>query len=219
MEFESIAERKDISLKVLMEKEDVEAYFDKEKLEKIITNLMSNAFKFTPSGGRITVKISETSTNQVEIIIRDSGIGIPKSELTKIFDRFYQVDGSHTREHEGTGIGLALTKELVELHKGNIFVDSVEGHWTEVKLHFPLGREHLTDDEIIETADFEIRKVENVDEFAKSDSEAEELLNENLIDKTIVLVVEDNPDVREYIKDGTKGIIIMLRKRQTVSKV
>ena len=100
MEFESIAERKDISLKVLMEKEDVEAYFDKEKLEKIITNLMSNAFKFTPSGGRITVKLSETSTNQVEIIIRDSGIGIPKSELTKIFDRFYQVDGSHTREHE-----------------------------------------------------------------------------------------------------------------------
>ncbi len=118
MEFESIAEQRDISLKVLMEKEDVEAYFDKEKLEKIITNLMSNAFKFTPNGGRITVKLAEISGNQVEIIVRDSGIGIPKSELTKIFDRFYQVDGSHTREHEGTGIGLALTKELVELHKG-----------------------------------------------------------------------------------------------------
>jgi len=204
MEFESIAERKDISLKVLIEKDDIEAYFDKEKLEKIVTNLLSNAFKFTPSGGRITVKLSETSTNQVEIIVRDSGIGIPKSELTKIFDRFYQVDGSHTREHEGTGIGLALTKELVELHKGNIFVDSVEGHWTEVKLNFPLGREHLTDDEIIDTADFEMRKIENVEEFAKSDSEAEDLLNENLIDKTIVLVVEDNVDVREYIKDALK---------------
>ena len=202
MEFESIAERKDISLKVLMEKEFVEAYFDKEKLEKIITNLLSNAFKFTPSGGRITVKLSETSTNQVEIIIRDSGIGIPKSELTKIFDRFYQVDGSHTREHEGTGIGLALTKELVELHKGNIFVDSVEGHWTEVKLNFPLGREHLTDAEIIDAGDFEMHKIENVEELAKSDSEAEELLNDNLIDKTIVLIVEDNSDVREYIKDA-----------------
>ncbi|HSW56544.1 MAG TPA: two-component regulator propeller domain-containing protein [Ignavibacteriaceae bacterium] len=202
MEFESIAERKDISLKVLMEKEVVEAYFDKEKLEKIITNLLSNAFKFTPSGGRITVKLSETSSNQVEIIIRDSGIGIPKSELTKIFDRFYQVDGSITREHEGTGIGLALTKELVELHKGNISVDSVEGHWTEVKLHFALGREHLAGDEIIDSADFEMRKVENFDEFTKEDSEAEDLLNENLIDKTIVLVVEDNPDVREYIKEA-----------------
>ncbi|HEY6626944.1 MAG TPA: response regulator, partial [Ignavibacteriaceae bacterium] len=202
MEFESIAERKDISLKVLMEKELIEAYFDKEKLEKIITNLMSNAFKFTPSGGRITVKLSETSSNQVEIIIRDSGIGIPKNELPKIFDRFYQVDGSITREHEGTGIGLALTKELVELHKGNIFVDSVEGHWTEVKLYFQLGREHLADDEIIESADFEMRKFESVDEFTKEDSETEDLLNENLIDKTIVLIVEDNPDVREYIKEA-----------------
>jgi signal transduction histidine kinase/ligand-binding sensor domain-containing protein/DNA-binding response OmpR family regulator len=202
MEFESIAERKDISLKVLMEKEVVEAYFDKEKLEKIITNMLSNAFKFTPSGGRITVKLSETLSNQVEIIIRDSGIGIPRSEMSKIFDRFYQVDGSITREHEGTGIGLALTKELVELHKGNIFVDSVEGHWTEIKLQFPLGREHLADDEIIDPADFEMHKVENIDEFTKEDSEVEDSLNENLIDKTIVLIVEDNPDVREYIKDA-----------------
>lgn len=206
MEFESIAEQKDISLKILLEKENVEAYFDKEKLEKIVTNLMSNAFKFTPPGGKVTVKLSETTANQVEIIIRDSGIGIPKSELTKIFDRFYQVDGSHTRVHEGTGIGLALTKELVELHKGNIFVDSVEGHWTEVKLLFLLGREHLADNEIIDSADFEMHKIENVDEFTKEDSEAEDLLNENLIDKTIVLIVEDNADVREYIKDALKEI-------------
>jgi signal transduction histidine kinase/ligand-binding sensor domain-containing protein/DNA-binding response OmpR family regulator len=206
MEFESIAEQKDISLKIIMEKENIEAYFDKEKLEKIVTNLMSNAFKFTPSGGRVTVKLSETTSNQVEIIIRDSGIGIPKGELTKIFDRFYQVDGSYTREHEGTGIGLALTKELVELHKGNIFVDSEEGHWTEVKLLFLLGREHLKDDEIIEPADFEMRKIENAEELTKGNSEAEDLLNENLIDKTIVLIVEDNADVREYIKDALKEI-------------
>lgn len=202
MEFESIAERKDISLKVVMEKEDVEAYFDKEKLEKIITNVMSNAIKFTPSGGRITVKLSEPSTNQVEIIISDSGIGIPKSEQTKIFDRFYQVDGSHTREHEGTGIGLALTKELVELHKGNIFIDSVEGHWTEVKLHFPLGRAHLTDSEIIEPEDFKMHKIENVEEYAKDGLDDKKIISENLVDKTIVLIVEDNPDVREYINDA-----------------
>jgi len=202
MEFESIAEQRDISLKVIMEREDVEAYFDKEKLEKIITNLLSNAFKFTPSGGRITVKLTETSSNQVEIIVRDSGIGIPMSELTKIFDRFYQVDGSHTREHEGTGIGLALTKELVELHRGQIFVDSVEGHWTEVKLQFPLGREHLTDDEIIEPAEYDMRKIDTAEDFARQDSEADDSLNENIIDKTIVLVVEDNPDVREYIKEA-----------------
>jgi len=202
MEFESIAERKDISLKVLIENDDVETYFDKEKMEKIITNLMSNALKFTPSGGRVTVKLSETASNQVEIIVRDSGIGIPRSKLTKIFDRFYQVDGSHTREHEGTGIGLALTKELVELHKGQIYVDSVEGHWTEVKLNFPLGREHLTDDEIMGEDDFKMHKIDVDEELINKDSEAEDSLTENLIDKTIVLVVEDNPDVREFIRDG-----------------
>jgi DNA-binding response OmpR family regulator/two-component sensor histidine kinase len=202
MEFESLAEERDISLNIIMEREEVEAYFDKEKLEKIITNIMSNAMKFTPSGGSITIKLAQDSENQVEIIVRDSGIGIPKSELTKIFDRFYQVDGSHTREHEGSGIGLALTKELVELHKGQIFVDSEEGHWTEVKLQFPLGREHLSDDEIIDNDGFALHKIEMIDDYSKQDSDAEDSLNENLIDKTIVLVVEDNRDVREYIRDA-----------------
>lgn len=204
LEFEAIAEQRDISLKLIIEKDMIEAYFDKEKLEKIITNLMSNAFKFTPAGGRITVKVSESPSNYVEIIIRDSGIGIPKSELTKIFDRFYQVDGSHTREHEGTGIGLALTKELVELHNGQIFVDSVEGHWTEVKITLPLGRDHLRDDEIITAEDFKTHKIDGIDEYVKTDGETEDLLSEQLIDKTIVLIVEDNADVREFIKDALK---------------
>jgi signal transduction histidine kinase/DNA-binding response OmpR family regulator len=204
MEFESIAEQKDILLQVTMEKEDIEAYFDKEKMEKIIINLLTNACKFTPAGGRITVRLHETQTNLVEIIIRDSGIGIPKSEMKKIFDRFYQVDGSHTREHEGTGIGLALTKELVELHKGNIFIDSVEGHWTEVTLTFPLGREHLSEIDIIEPSEYQLRKVEKFEPDIDTEVEADEEINEQLIEKTIVLIVEDNTDVREYISDALK---------------
>ena len=205
-EFESITEQRDISLKLIIEKENIDAYFDKEKMERIITNVMSNAIKFTPQGGRITVKISETPRNEVEIIVRDSGIGIPKSELVKIFDRFYQVDGSHTREHEGTGIGLALTKELVGLHQGQILIDSEEGHWTEVKLYFPLGREHLTDDEISESSEYELHKFDGTKEFAIDESVCEENEDENLIDKTIVLIVEDNPDVRDYVKDELKEI-------------
>ncbi|HEY6438046.1 MAG TPA: response regulator, partial [Ignavibacteriaceae bacterium] len=125
---------------------------------------------------------------------------------TRIFDRFYQVDGSHTREHEGTGIGLALTKELVELHKGHILIDSVEGHWTEVKLNFPLGKEHLKDDEICEPSENESRKLDITKDFVLDDSFCEEIEDENLIDKTIVLIVEDNPDVRDYIEDGLKEI-------------
>ncbi len=206
MEFESIAEQKDISLKIIMEKEDIEAYFDREKMEKIIINLLSNSFKFTPAGGRITVSLNEMQTNRLEIVVRDSGIGIPKTEMTKIFDRFYQVDNSHTREHEGTGIGLALTKELVELHKGSIFIDSVEGHWTEVKVNLPIGREHLSDSEIIEPSEYQLRKVESLEEEITTDLETDDALNEHLIEKTIVLVVEDNTDVREYIRDALKGI-------------
>ncbi len=185
MSFESIAEGKDITLKVTAEKDEIELYFDKEMLIKIMTNLLSNAFKFTPVGGEITVSInmcysepvSESSAmsslrkqmlkpvlpvgrqvqheNSVEIKVRDTGVGISKEELPKLFDRFYQVDSSQTREHGGTGIGLALTKELVELHQGTISVDSKPEEsgshgtgWTEFTIELPLGRDHLKDYEI-----------------------------------------------------------------------
>ena len=201
MEFDSVAERKDITLKINLKRENIEAYFDKEKLEKIITNIMSNAIKFTHNGGVVAVNINLID-HSVEILVRDTGIGIPKSKLQKIFDKFYQVDGSHTREYEGTGIGLALTKELVELHKGQIFIDSEEGKWTEVKLYFPLGRIHLPDDEIVEPIDFEIGKIKPEEVGIKMSSETEDTLNDNLVDKTIVLLVEDNSDVREYIREA-----------------
>ena len=92
----------------------------------------------------------------MEIKIRDTGIGIPQNELPKLFDRFYQVDNSFTKEHEGTGIGLALTKELVELHYGGISVESIMDNqdesgtsWTKFTVTLPLGSSHLKDDELI----------------------------------------------------------------------
>jgi two-component system sensor histidine kinase ChiS len=203
MEFEPIAEQKDITLKISLEKEEIVAYFDRDKLEKIILNVMSNAVKFTPKGGTISVNL-KLINHSLEIIVRDTGIGIPKSKLPNIFDRFYQVDGSHTREYEGTGIGLALTKELVELHKGQIFIDSEESKWTEVNIYFPLGKAHLSEDEIVEPADVINNRTKPTQ--VEVSSEIEDSLNENLVDKTIVLVVEDNPDVREYIKDALNEI-------------
>ena len=154
---------KNINSKLKPQKENIESYFDKEKMTKIMTNLLSNAFKFTPEGGEIIVSIKEIQSNNViskesstekssrygnkispptirgrndnmgsvEIRIKDTGIGIPADRLPKIFDRFYQVDGSQTREHEGTGIGLALAKELIELHEGKIAVNSKEGEGSE----------------------------------------------------------------------------------------
>ena len=205
-EFQSLADQRDLTLSIIIEKDTIEAYFDKEKMEKIITNVMSNAIKFTPRGGRITVKLVETDHNEIEITVRDSGIGIPHDEVKKIFDRFYQVDSSHTREHEGTGIGLALTKEFVELHRGQILVDSVEDHWTEVKICLPLGSNHLNEDEIVDPVEFQVRDIDSVTDLISNEFNADEIERENLIDKTIVLVVEDNPDLREYIRDDLKDL-------------
>ncbi len=106
LSFTSLAERKNIALNLKPDKEILKAYIDKEKLEKIINNLLSNAFKFTPEGGEIICYVGKRDNN-IEIKVSDQGTGIPKERIDKIFNRFYQVDGSHTREREGTGIGLS----------------------------------------------------------------------------------------------------------------
>lgn len=228
MSFESLAERKDIKLKVTAKQDDIELYFDRDKMAKILANLLSNAFKFTNEGGQITVALSlipspsgrgmseGQSEGEVQIKVTDSGIGISKEELPKLFDRFYQVDSSQTREHEGTGIGLALTKELVELHHGKISVISEVGTGSEFIVELPIGREYLKDDEIFqlseEESDIILTPVEdggkNLPELftenilVDSSSKTPQNDGEEEKDKTIILVVEDNADVREYIKDS-----------------
>ena len=224
LSFESLSELRDITLELLAEKEFIELHFDRDKMMKILTNIISNAFKFTADEDRITISVKEIENHYVEIIIRDTGIGIAKEEIPKLFDRFYQVDSSHTREYAGTGIGLALTKELVELHHGKIDVESektddekrIRG-WTEFKLRFLLGREHLQDEEIIEEKETETDVILNHDEIGVQNlpldgsvlinNRDSSLLapknNEGVIeDKTIILVVEDNYDMREYIKES-----------------
>ncbi|NNJ52404.1 MAG: response regulator, partial [Ignavibacteriaceae bacterium] len=205
MSFESVAERKDITLKVIAAREQIELYFDKDKMTKVMMNLLMNAFKFTKDGGQITVIINENDDNSVRINVSDTGQGIAKEELPKLFDRFYQVDSSQTREHEGTGIGLALTKELVELHKGSISVDSKFGEWTEFTIELPTGRRHLKDEEIVEAE--EPIKEEILLEKEEIVTSTVEEVEENRIsdeDKNILLVVEDNTEVREYIKESLK---------------
>ena len=203
LSFESLIESKDITLKISAEQEYIELYFDKEKMTKILSNILSNAFKFTLEEGKIKISINKVSENSLQIKIRDTGIGISSEELPKLFDRFYQVDSSQTREQGGTGIGLALTKELVELHHGSITVESETGKWTEFIINLPTGRAHLKDEEILvknkEAYENEINveKEEYLDNETRTETDSfpEE-------SKTIILVVEDNYDMREYIKDS-----------------
>jgi signal transduction histidine kinase/ligand-binding sensor domain-containing protein/DNA-binding response OmpR family regulator len=202
LSFTSLAERKKITLQFNTIEENLNVYIDKDKVEKIITNLLSNAFKFTPEGGNIDFTV-EKMIEDVEIKIADNGVGIPKERMDKIFDRFFQADGSHTRESEGTGIGLALTKELVELHKGKIKVASKEEEGTTFRVLLPLGKEHLKSDEIVEReiqAEIPeaIKETELIPEMEnrKEKTDIDVLLD---TDKSLLLIVEDNSDVRKYI--------------------
>jgi signal transduction histidine kinase/DNA-binding response OmpR family regulator len=218
MSFESIAEKMDIQLRIKSSGDEVEMYFDKEMMIKILSNLLSNSFKFTHESGEITVNIKTTENDSLEIKIRDTGIGIASEELPKLFDRFYQVDASHTRKYEGTGIGLALTKELVELHHGSIKVESKkeedeQNGWTEFIIELPLGKEHFAEDELVEEVISDSNLLPESKEYNPLDhSELEQSLS-NLIhpeafqlapdeERMIILLVEDNSDVRDFIKDS-----------------
>jgi len=202
LSFTSYAERKTITLKFTSSEAEIVVYIDKDKIEKIITNILSNAFKFTPEGGTIEVTVRKDERNS-NIIISDTGVGIPKEKISKIFDRFYQVDGSHTREQEGSGVGLSLTKELVELHRGKIEVESEEGKGSTFAVSIPLGKEHLSPEEIVEkekAQDFEDEKLKPVydEEIERKCFHYVELYeNESL---PVLLLIEDNSDVRNYIK-------------------
>jgi DNA-binding response OmpR family regulator/anti-sigma regulatory factor (Ser/Thr protein kinase) len=216
LSFTSLAERKKITLQFNTIEEILNVYIDKDKVEKVITNLLSNAFKFTPEGGNIDFTV-EKMIEDVEIRIADNGIGIPKERIDKIFDRFFQVDGSHTRESEGTGIGLALTKELVELHKGKIKVESKEGEGTTLTVLLPLGKDHLKPEEICEAEEEEEKEKELTltediipeSENRKEKTDVDLLLDIDLsadkADKPLLLIVEDNSDVRKYIISHLEG--------------
>jgi DNA-binding response OmpR family regulator len=203
MSFESIAIMNSIKLTFNASEYELMVYFDREKMETIIKNLLSNAFKFTPKGNEISVSLKKCDVNSIEIKVRDTGIGISEQQLPKIFDRFYQVNIAHTREHGGTGIGLSLAKELVELHHGSISIDSKLGEWTEFKIVLPLGKEHLISNEIEEIDDkIPIEKLP-IDKTEFIHSTSHNSNPDNVItNKNIILVVEDNADVREFIKDS-----------------
>lgn len=191
-QFSSMAQSRKIHFEIIPIAQ-VDAWFDPDKLEKIISNLLSNAFKFTPSGGSISVIIS-TDKDHAKVEISDSGMGIPPEKVDRIFDRFYQVDDSSQREFEGSGIGLSLVKELVELHHGTITVDSKPGQGSCFTLRIPLGNRHLANDEISELT--ELVSMPVVRTFNNADASPLSAPNEEI---PKVLIVEDNEDLRNYL--------------------
>lgn len=182
-------------------------YLDLEKFDKVVYNLLSNAMKFTPSGGTITVSLQPLGDG-VSLSVRDTGIGIREDQLPILFQRFRQAEGSVNRRYEGTGLGLALVKELVEIHGGQIQVSSEYGVGSVFALTLPVGSGHL-DPSQIEDEQTELQMARAMVEFADLDielqslEEEEEVLEEVLVEGETpakrILVVEDTTDLRNYV--------------------
>lgn len=196
--FKPLSKEQDQMLEFKTDIAELLLYADSDAMEKILANLLSNAIKFTPPGGNITVELLETD-DECQIKVRDSGIGIPEEKQRYIFDRFYQVDASSTRVAEGTGIGLALVKNLVELHHGSITVDSVEGEGTEFTVILKKGKEHFNESDIdpVVEGDFSIDRDAKVYSGYGFDFDENEAVQDP--DRPTVLVVEDNSDMRAFV--------------------
>lgn len=206
--FETLAIQNNISFKFENKSGNTDCWVDRDKFEKIINNLLSNAFKFTPNGGSVNVLINNSYLDKkeyLEIAVSDTGVGIPSEKLNKIFDRFFQVDDSSQRSYGGSGIGLALVKELVELHKWKIFVQSDEGKGTNFKITIPMWDDYLNEDvKIYEDSaekilDNNINK-ENTQVLEKLSYDDENKLSLNGDERPVILIVEDTKDVRKYLK-------------------
>ncbi len=226
---QALADRKGVEICATGFSDLPEIHADAEAIEKVLVNLVGNSLKFTERGDRIELS-AERQGDEIALAVSDTGIGIPTNKLGSIFDRFAQVDASTTRRYEGTGIGLSLAKEMVELHGGRIWAESEgEGAGTTMRLLLPIGEPDADSDEAVlsddsggslglgpsiesmeadlnlgrigESSDRLIEMERSVErwegrrEAARVDSSAQQ----SLAGAPEVLIVEDNPDMRELL--------------------
>jgi signal transduction histidine kinase/ligand-binding sensor domain-containing protein/DNA-binding response OmpR family regulator len=188
--------------------EEILLYYDRYKLERVFYNLISNAFRYTPKGGTINIKIDHDHEN-LFIAVEDSGAGIAEEHIDKIFDLFFEVplhNNVQKNYNKGTGIGLSIVKNIVKLHKGNIDVTNRETGGVVFKVTLPLGRAHLSDDEIIQ--DFKIS--DDIVQYTNQLETAEVTEPEDIEDfvvsaeKQTILLVEDHKVLRTFMKNLLK---------------
>ncbi len=212
--FRSAMENAGLTFDVQCEPLSDVAYVDRDMWEKIVLNLLSNAFKFTLRGG-VTVALAETSEG-VQLHVRDSGTGIPESEISRLFERFYRVPNAQGRSNEGTGIGLALVNELVSLHGGQISISSKEGHGSTFTVNLPFGSSHLPKDQVHDPTERPARSnvatafLEEISAWHDAPGPQRTTVAQgpdvSRADQSMqpqpvrVLLADDNADMREYVR-------------------
>lgn len=203
MSFESMADIREIEIEFSSDVDSQKLWFDKEKMEVIFVNLLSNAFKFTPDGGKVSVFI-KSKAREVEVQVLDTGIGIDAEQLPHIFDRFYRVENDFNISVEGSGIGLSLSKELLELHEGSISVQSIPEQGSSFTVTLKKGREHFPDEFLFDNVENISASASSVTLLESSNLQAGAIeLEPQFInsDRPTILLVEDNVDVREYLRE------------------
>jgi signal transduction histidine kinase/ligand-binding sensor domain-containing protein/DNA-binding response OmpR family regulator len=198
--FSLMAERRNIQFEFLSNTDELLYIFDKNKMEIILYNLLSNAFKFTGNGGSVTLQIDKVSDEKFAIVISDNGAGMSKEEVNQIFNRFYSSDRS-----TGIGIGLALVKNYVSSHHGGIVVRSEQGKGTTFEITLPFNSEYKDEEfEKIESHGYTPSK--ELEELMVTEDENDEIEDINVIDENFgedessILIVEDNDEIRKYIR-------------------
>ncbi len=207
--FVSLAERRGVTLTVDLAPRPVRASFDETHLGRVITNLLSNAFKFTGEGGTVSVslrRVAASDGDEAVITVSDTGVGIGESDLERIFDRFYQA---HSGQHDlqpGTGIGLSLARELVDLHGGRIEVESTEGKGTSFRVVLHTEREPMTatapvaGDASCRGPAERAKASRNTEPGKMAVGNAALVEDVDALDRTTVLIVEDHPEVRALVR-------------------
>lgn len=199
--FESLALQKNIEFTFFSTHEKIVYSCEPEKIELIMLNILSNAFKFTEANGKINMNVNLQENNDIQISISDTGIGIPQDQLIYVFDRFYQADNSSIRKHEGTGIGLALAKELTELHEGFIEVNSEPGKGAEFKLTLPgkFTLSNLLNSVSGLSGNLKIRKKLLHNNFENESPVPLESSADSQDKSEIIMVVEDNLEIQFFL--------------------
>lgn len=190
--FDNMALSRQINYSFYHDTPSVFLWVDTDKMEKILTNLLSNAFKFTRDGGNVTIRLQSHADDSIKLSVEDDGKGIPPENISSVFDQFFTGDQNYIT---GTGIGLHLTREFVHMHKGHIHVESMPGKLTVFTVELPKGRSHFD-----ETCTFAPSVTELSSGVANLDTKEMEDIVKRSYDYTL-LIAEDDPDISAYLQN------------------